>query len=96
MHTEDRLIQLLRFYSIQGYEEWGMDADSFEGDSDSDRSTADSSESLRFPVRLEVAVRAHPVIAHRALASQLGLAYDGIQSFMERAQELRHARAKEH
>ena len=95
LQTVARLIQLIRFYEIQGYEEWGTDADSFEGESDSDESADISSKSSGIPVTLEVAVRLNPEIAHRALAAALGLAYDGIQKFMERAQELSQARAKE-
>ncbi len=87
----DRLIHLIRFYKIQGYEEWGRDADSLEGDSDPDGSSEDSSQSSRLPISLEVAVRSYPEIAHRALAAQLGLAYDEIQRFMERAKELSQA-----
>jgi len=89
--TVDRLIHLIRFYKIQGYEEWGRDADSLEGDSDPDGSSEDSSQSSRLPISLEVAVRSYPEIAHRALAAQLGLAYDEIQRFMERAKELSQA-----
>ena len=95
LHTVDRLIQLIHFYNIQGYEEWGMDADSFEGESGSDKSAERSSKSSGIPVTLEMAVRSNPEIAHRALAAALGLAYDGIQKFMERAQELSQAQAKE-
>ena len=94
MYAVDRLIYLIRFYDIQGYEEWGMDADSLEGDSDSDESDENSSKSSKSPISLEVAVRSNPEIAHRALAAELGLAYDGIQRFMERAQELNQSRAK--
>lgn len=96
MYAVDRLIYLIRFYKIQGYEEWGMNADSLEGDSDSDESGENSSKSSRLPIPLEVAVRSNPEIAHRALAAELGLAYDGIQRFMERAQELSQSQAKEH
>ena len=95
MYIVDRLTYLLRFYKIYGYEEWGMDADSFEGDSDSDESAEKSSKSSGFPITLEVAVRSNPEIAHRALAASLGLSYDGIQRFMERAQGLSQTRAKE-
>ncbi|KAL9138291.1 MAG: hypothetical protein Q9175_000474 [Cornicularia normoerica] len=86
--TVDRLIHLIRFYKIQGYEEWGRDTDSLEGYIDSDDSSEESSESSRLPIPLEVAVRSNPDIAHRALGAQLGLAYDEIQRFMERAKEL--------
>jgi hypothetical protein len=45
---------------------------------------------MRLPmsIPLEEAVRLYPEIAHRALAVQLRLAYDEIQSFTERAKEL--------
>ena len=95
VHTVDRLIYLLRFYKTYGYEEWGMDADSFAGDSDSDESAEKSSKSSGLPMTLEVAVQSNPEIAHRALAASLGLSYDGIERFMGRAQELGEARAKE-
>ena len=90
-----RLVHLVRFYNIQGYEEWGIDAESYEGDSDSDESSGRSSKSLRLPLPLEVVVRSNPEIAHRALAAQLGLVYDEIQRFMDRAQELSQAQANE-
>lgn len=86
IHTVDRLIYLLRFYNTQGYEEWGMDTDSLERDSSSDESAENSSGSSRLPIPLEVAARSNPEIAYRALAAQLGLEYNGIQRFMERAQ----------
>jgi len=91
IETVDRLIHLIRFYKIQGYEEWGRDTDSLEGYSDSDDSSGDSSLSSRLPIPLEMAVRLNPEIAHRALGAQLGLAYDDIQRFMERAKELSQA-----
>ena len=88
--TVDRLVYLIRFYKIQGYEEWGRDADSLEGYSDSNDSSEGTSESSRLlmPIPLEEAVRSNSEIAHRALGAQLGLAYDEIQRFMERAKEL--------
>jgi hypothetical protein len=72
-----------------------MDSDSLEGDSDSDSSSQNSSKSSKLPVSLKVAVQSYPGIAHRALAAQLGLAYDEIQRFMERAKELSQARVIE-
>ncbi|MCJ1396624.1 hypothetical protein MMC18_009515 [Xylographa bjoerkii] len=90
-----RLIYLIRFYNIQGYEEWGMDTESHEGCSDSDESSEGSSKSSRLPVPVEVAVRSNPEIAHRALAAQFGLVYDEIEKFMERAQGFGQAQAKE-
>ena len=94
VRTVNQLIDLLRFYGVEGYEEWGMDADSLEENSDSDESAKNSSRSSVLPISLEVAVRSHPIIAHRALAAQLGLTYDGIKGFMDRAQELSHTRAE--
>lgn len=90
-----KLIYLIRFYNVQGYEEWGADAESHEwGDTDSDDDTM-SSKSSKLPVPVESAVRSHPEFAHRALAAQLGLAYDEIEKFMERAQAMREAQSKE-
>lgn len=90
-----KLIYLIRFYDVQGYEEWGTDAESHEwGDTDSDDDTR-SSKSSKLPVSVEIAVRSNPEIAHRALAVQLGLVYDEIEKFMERAQAMREAQSKE-
>jgi len=83
----DHLIYLARFYKLQGYDEWGKDTDSLEGGSDTESLSEDSSGSSGIPIPLEVAVRSHPETAHRALAAHLGLSYDGIQNFMERAQK---------
>lgn len=92
-----RLIHLLRFYNIQGYEEWDMDVGSIDGGEfvDSDDSSGLSSRSSKLPVPLETAVQSNPEIAHRALAAQLGLVYDGVQKFMDRAQELNTIQAEE-
>ena len=68
-----------------------MDTDSLEGNNDSDDSSERSSKSSRLPISLETAIQSHPEIAHRALAAQLGLVYDGIQEFMERAQDFSQA-----
>ena len=73
-----------------------MNADSLVGDSDSDESDENSSKSSRLPISLKMAVRSNSEIAHRALAAELGLAYDEIQKFMERAQELSQSQAKKH
>ena len=91
--TVDQLVRLIRFYYIQGYKDWGRDADSLEGYRDSDNSSEESSQSSRLPISLEVAVRSNPETAHRVLGGgQLGLAYDKIQKFMGRAEELKQAR----
>ena len=92
-----RLIYLLRFYNIRGHEEWDTDAGSADGGEivDFDDSSDSSSKSSRLPVPLETAVQSNPEIAHRALAAQLGLMYDEIQKFMDRAQELNNARAEQ-
>lgn len=82
----DRLVHLIRFYNIQGYEEWGRDTDSLKGYNDSD--DGDSSQSSRLTILLEMVVQSNPGITHRALGTQLGLASDDIQRFMERAKEL--------
>lgn len=84
---------MTRFYNIQGYEEWGTDVENHEGDSGSGSSSARASPSSTLPVPLGVTVRANPEVAHRALAAQLGLVYDAIERFMERAQELGHTQA---
>lgn len=80
---------LIRFYKIQGYEEWGKDAHSLEGYSDSNDFSEGTSESLRLsmPILLKEAVRSNPEVAHRALGAQQELAYDKIQRFMKRAKE---------
>ena len=46
-------------------------------------------------MQVETAVRSNPEIAHRALAVQLGLMYDEVEKFMERAQLMMEARSKE-
>ena len=58
----------------------------------SDASSEDDNISVAAPIPLETAIRQNPSIAHRALASALGLSYDGIEAFMRRAQELRERR----
>lgn len=90
-----KLIDLIRFYNIQGYEEWGTDTESHEwGDTDSDDDTQ-SSKSSKLLGSVEIAVRLNPDFAHRALAVHLGLVYDEIEKFMERAQTMREARSRE-
>ena len=91
----DQLIYLVRFYRIQGYQEWGYWAESPQEESDSDKLTEGSSRSSGRPVTLEAAVRTNPEIAHRALAGVLGLAYDGIEAFMRRAKQLGQAPARQ-
>ena len=84
------LVYFVRFYQIQGYTEWGRNTHSDESDSSNT-----SSRSPRRSKTLEDAVHTHPLIAHRALAAHLGLSYDEIQRFMERAQEMGRARTRE-
>ena len=88
--TVGRLIYLIRFYKIQGYEEWGKN--SLERSDDSDGSGEASSQPSNLSISLDMAVRSNPEIAHRALGAELGLAYDEIQKFMEKAKELSQAR----
>ncbi len=52
---------------------------------DSDDSSDLLSKSFRLPIPLEAAVQSNLEIAHRVLAVQLGLRYDGIRKFMDRA-----------
>ena len=94
-YTGHRLTYLLQFYQVQGYEEWGKDDDSYGEDSDSDESVVKIPFGFRIPITLELAVRSNPEIAHRALAAQLGLAYDEIEKFMLRAQMLAGAEGDE-
>ncbi|KAL9591802.1 MAG: hypothetical protein Q9179_007356 [Wetmoreana sp. 5 TL-2023] len=89
----EKLVFLVRFYQIQGYEEWGQDTDS---DLDDSSETTSSRSWKKTPSpTLEDAVHSNPHIAHRALAAHLGLVYDEIQKFMDRAQEMGQARAGE-
>ncbi len=91
------LVYFVRFYQIQGYTEWGRDTDEWGRNTHSDESDSSntSSRSPRRSKTLEDAVHTHPLIAHRALAAHLGLSYDEIQRFMERAQEMGRARTRE-
>ena len=89
--TVDRLVYHIRFYKIQEYEEWGRDADSLERDSARcavsgfDR-TASSNDGIGID-NLEDS-RVPSLESFESLSAELGLAYDEIQRFMERAKEL--------
>ena len=89
-----QLTELIRFYDIQGWEEWHLDPDCVWDYSDSDESTRSSSHAYSGTISLEDAIRTHPKIAHRTLAVSLGLSYDKIEDFMDRAQEMARARAR--
>ena len=89
------LIRLSRVYGLQWNSEWMADQESNGWDEETDKSDAsfeDNNISVASPIPLETAIRQNPRIAHRALASSLGLSYDGIEAFMRRAQELRERR----
>ncbi|KAL8718561.1 MAG: hypothetical protein Q9225_004320 [Loekoesia sp. 1 TL-2023] len=89
--NRNRLTDLLRFYQTQGYQEWGQDTD--DDPDDSSETTLSRSWKKSPSPTLEDAVHSNPHIAHRALGAHLGLSYDEIQKFMDRAQELGQAQA---
>lgn len=75
--------------------EWMADQEGWDEDTDkSNSSTEDESISSAGPMPLETAIRQNLRITHRALASTLGLSYNGIQVFMRRAQEMRENKSK--
>lgn len=93
--AEKKLIYLLRFYQIQGYEQWGQTVDGFDqnlaGDTQ-DPSTSgpssqpqsdDSDDSSPDDLSLE-AVRKYPRVAIEELGPILGLVLEDIQNFFER------------
>ncbi|KAL8855364.1 MAG: hypothetical protein Q9178_007996 [Gyalolechia marmorata] len=97
-----RLVRLSRFYGLRWNTEWSADEESNDGyDDNTEDDTAKSGNSQDAssttsdgPMPLEDAVQQHPRIAHRALASSLGLSYDGIEAFMRRAREMREGKIK--
>ncbi|KAL9024547.1 MAG: hypothetical protein Q9180_007866, partial [Flavoplaca navasiana] len=74
----DALTELLQYYGIQGFQYWDQE----------EKPVARISLTrlifeAHLPPMLRKAVHAHPEIAHRALASQIGLNYEKIQASME-------------
>ncbi|PVH68433.1 hypothetical protein DL98DRAFT_662180 [Cadophora sp. DSE1049] len=98
---EKKLIYLLRFYQIQGYEQWGQAVDGFDqspaGDtqdpltsgSSSQSQSDDSDDSSPDDLSLEEAARKYPRVAIEELGSILGIVFEDIQNFFERAALLR-------
>lgn len=80
--VEPRLVSLLEFYDVQGYQYWGQT------EYDPTDDSSDDSD-----ISLEDAVEAHPGIAIDELASILGLPIGDIRSFHERA--ARHRRQQQ-
>ncbi len=74
-----RLISLIQFYDIQGYEWWGLE--------EMETDESDRGGPSRQPLSLEVAVHSYPDMGLEALAQRLGLKYQKIRDFMERVDE---------
>ncbi|KAI4091143.1 MAG: hypothetical protein LQ344_004256 [Seirophora lacunosa] len=82
------LVKLLEYYNVQGFEEWGIQrgrATNVCSWSWGNGSSDERLGNIRTGVTpdLTAAVSSHPDIAHRALALELGLAYDVIQANLE-------------
>ncbi|MCJ1357142.1 MAG: hypothetical protein MMC33_007138 [Icmadophila ericetorum] len=80
-----KLVYLTKFYEIRTYDQWD---DS--GDSSDDMDSDDESTRIYCPrprPTVEAAVMSHPEEALRAVASKLGLKFDKIQAFFEKAEE---------
>jgi len=98
---EDKLINLLRFYQIQGYDQWGQTVDGFDTNPASDiqdpstsgssshSQSDDSDDSPLDASSLVEAVRKYPRLAIEELAPILGIVFEDIQNFFERAAILR-------
>lgn len=91
------LISLLVFYHIEGHDEWSLELDAYDSDSDlrSDSySDTESDSQIRFSRSTKRAihdsVRSHPKKAHRTLAVELGPDYDRIQASMHKERQKRH------
>lgn len=86
-------MELVRSYCIR-YEDWHREdmelVDSEDEDSEAESSTPNSS-AHGYP--LVTAVELYPEKAHRAVAARLGLDYDEIKKFMDRAAALQKGRA---
>ncbi|KAL8885958.1 MAG: hypothetical protein Q9215_006259 [Flavoplaca cf. flavocitrina] len=76
--NSDALTELLQYYGIQGYQYWDQEEKPV-----APVSLARLAPNANLPPMLRKAVHAHPEIAHRALAMQLGLNYENIQASME-------------
>ena len=75
--TGDALTELLQYYGIQGFQYWDQEEEPV-----APVSLARLNPKANLPPMLRQAVHAHPEIAHRALAMQLGLNYEKIQASM--------------
>ncbi|KAI9852626.1 MAG: hypothetical protein M1838_000074 [Thelocarpon superellum] len=76
-----KLVDLIKFYGIEGHEQWGAVSD--DGNNDSD-----DSDGLTTPnISVETAVRKHPEHSLRALAARLGLVYEKVSRFMAKVDE---------
>ena len=86
-------MSLLRFYQVWGYEE-RRNTDNLDAATDSDEPSDSSNQSSIPPISLETAVRLNLEVAHRVLATHLGLSYENVEKFIERAQQLGLAHEK--
>ncbi|KAF4634478.1 hypothetical protein G7Y89_g3628 [Cudoniella acicularis] len=90
--NEKKLLYLVRFYDIQGFEYWGRPLYPTSA-SDSNDESSDESDSLSDPsqqhLSIEDAVRKYPGIAIDELASRLGLVFQDIREFFQRAAQHR-------
>ena len=71
----DALTELLQYYGIQGFQYWDQEEEPV-----APVSLARLPPNAKLGPTLRKAVHAHPEIAHRALAMQLGLNYENIQA----------------
>ncbi|KAH8674369.1 hypothetical protein BGZ60DRAFT_429385 [Tricladium varicosporioides] len=85
---EEKLIYLLRFYDIQGYQYWGQTnhvSSIDDGSSGKSGSQSDSDDSSQQDLSFEDAVRSYPHVAIDELGSRLGLVLEDIRNFFKRA-----------
>ncbi|KAL5331350.1 hypothetical protein ACEPPN_000880 [Leptodophora sp. 'Broadleaf-Isolate-01'] len=90
---EKKLIYLLRFYQIRGYEQWGQTIDGFDQNprggtqdpstsgSSSRSQSDDSDDSSPADLSLEEAARKYPRVAIEELGPILGVVFEDIQNF---------------
>ena len=84
-YLDAKLVYLTRFYEISTYDQWD---DS--GESSDEMDSDDEATQIYHPrprPTVEAAVAAHPEEALRAVASKLGLKFDKIQAFFDKAEE---------